>query len=48
MLRNLKNHPEKNERTCQRKHVQIHGYANKSEQTYVQGSKYGENAFDRT
>ena len=34
ILKTLKNHSEKNERTSQRTHVQNHVYANKSKRTY--------------
>ena len=34
-MKTLKNHMDKNERTCQRTHVQNHAYANNSKHTYV-------------
>ena len=35
ILRTLKNHREKNERTCQCTHVQNHAYANKGRRWYL-------------
>ena len=35
ILKTLKNDREKNERTCQRTHIQNHAYANNSKPTYV-------------
>ena len=44
ILKTLKNHSEKNERSSQRTHVQNHAYANKSRRTYVRDVRQLSNA----